>query len=250
MAQGVSAVLFFHNQAGLKNTLDAEDCWKLITAHRRRRAAAGRRTNQAAVIMLPELRTMNATLPDGKLSTLRDRAILQVGAAMFGRRSNIVMPDIGDVYFRPDGRAEIFLAHSKTDQRAKGKTVVISPGSHPMSNPTETLRTWIDALAAQGITDGPLFRRVSRSDRILPHRLNAEWVNRLVHETAEAAGMKPPPHRTYRAHSLRASGATMAWLAGKSVEEICRQGGWSVSSPVVYKYLRPEASSGVMDGVM
>jgi integrase len=112
------------------------------------------------------------------------------------------------------------------------------------------MRAWLKALEAQGITEGPLFRPVSRGGRVLDRRLNSDWVRRTVKLAAEAAGLKSLRHRPYRAHTLRSSGVTIARRAGKSWDLICEQGDWSKKSPVVFGYEQPEEQDNAMRGVL
>lgn len=245
IAQGISGVLFFQDQGGYPET-DAEDAWRIVGAYRRERVDAGFRPTRAAVLTGEEVRRMYAALPEGKLSTVRDRAILLLGLFMYGRRSAIVRLDVADVAFDRKGGIRLRITRSKTDQQARGKTKVIQPGRYEASDAVAALRAWVEALAAQGITSGPLFRRISYAGRILPHRLNPAWVNVLVKRCARAAGLEERPGEPFRAHSLRATAATLAAGAGASLLEICEEGDWSPTSPAVHVYIRPEQSKSAL----
>jgi hypothetical protein len=54
--------------------------------------------------------------------------------------------------------------------------------------PVEAVQTW---LAAARITEGPIFRQVNKSRRVLPGALTAESVATVVKEAAERAGLDP-----------------------------------------------------------
>jgi hypothetical protein len=64
--------------------------------------------------------------------------------------------------------ASVTIRRSKTDQESVGATVAIVRGS--VACPVKALKAW---LGAAGITEGPIFRRVNRSDKVLPDRLTA-----------------------------------------------------------------------------
>ena len=72
-------------------------------------------------------------------------------------------------------------------------------------------RAW---LAAAGITEGPVFRRVTRHGVVLPEALAAESVADVVKRYAEAAGLDPD---VYAGHSLRAGFLTSGAEAGASI---------------------------------
>jgi hypothetical protein len=44
--------------------------------------------------------------------------------------------------------------------------------------------------------------------------------------------------RALSAHSLRAGGATGAWLGGADLLSIARHGGWADGSSALYRYIR------------
>jgi poly(3-hydroxybutyrate) depolymerase len=58
----------------------------------------------------------------------------------------------------------------------------------------------------------------------------------VVRRAAERAGLQHPER--YSAHSMRASGATVAYKAGAPVSVITAHGRWSPTSPVVLGYIR------------
>ncbi len=61
-------------------------------------------------------------------------------------------------------------------------------GTRPDRCPAIVLRFWIELAA---VTDGPLFRPVSKGNRPPPRRLTAGAVNSLVAQAAARAGLGP-----------------------------------------------------------
>jgi integrase len=247
---GISAVRYVHKKAGYKEQPPAEDAWSLHKQYRVSLLDSGWRPTKSATVTVEEFRRMVAALPHDTLPGIRDRAILAIGLSGFFRRSNIIRLDIGDVVATDYGDLKLGVTRSKTDQAGKGTTRTIPPGEDPLSDPVELMRAWLSALGTQGITEGPLFRPVSRGGRVLDRRLNPDWVRRTVKQAAEAAGLKSLRHRPYRAHTLRSSGVTIARRAGKSWDLICEQGDWSKKSPVVFGYEQPEEQDNAMRGVL
>lgn len=79
------------------------------------------------------------------------------------------------------------------------------------------MQAWI---AAAGITDGALFRRVRKNGLLGTEPLSDRAVALIVKDCAAAAGLDP---ERYSGHSLRAGLATSAALAGASLEQVMRQ---------------------------
>jgi integrase len=250
IGQGIAAVRRIHKEAGYKKQPPSDEAWGLHRQYRVTLLDAGWRPTKSATVTVEQFRLMVATLPADTLSGARDRAILAVGLSGFFRRSNIIRLDIGDVMTTDWGDIQLIVTRSKTDQAAKGRTRTLPPGEDPLSNPVGLLNAWLAALGGQGITEGPLFRAVSKSGRILDRRLNPDWVRLTVKRAAANAGLKSLKHRPYRAHTLRSSGVTAARRAGKSWDLIREAGDWAKDSNVVYGYDQPEEQDNAMRGVL
>ena len=123
------------------------------------------------------------------------------------------------------------LRRSKTDQEGVGELKAIPYGEQPESCPVRALEAWLEA---SGISDGPIFRRVTCWGRAGDRRLSDQVVALVVKERALAAGLDP---RRYAGHSLRAGLATAAARAGVEERDIMRQTGHR-SERMVRKYIR------------
>jgi integrase len=186
----------------------------------------------AAPITVPMLRQIMQWLPDD-LGGLRDRALLLVGFAAALRRSELVALDASDVTERPEGQV-LTLRRSKTDQEGAGRQVGVPYGSNPATCPVRALRAWTETT---GITDGPLFRAVTRHGRLGRGRLSAASANRAAQRAVLRAGYDPKP---YSAHSLRAGLATATAEAGVAERTIMSQTGHR-SLTVARRYIRSGA---------
>lgn len=248
--QGISAVVFFHDQYK-KPKPDRRDAWRVLAAYRRQLIDSGWRPDEAATYTIAQLRAMTATFPDTARG-IRDKAALLVATGAFARRSQLAGLDIGDIRFTR-GKIVMFIARSKEDQAARGRSLVIDPGAHPASDAVGALREWVNVLGSKGIRSGPLFRRMWKTTygyTIKGDRLDAEWLGRVVKTAIVEAGISAPSGRTYRAHSTRASGATMAFRAQKPSVAIARHGGWSEKGTQHHTYNRPEDQESVTEGLM
>jgi integrase len=97
--------------------------------------------------------------------------------------------------------------------------------------PAEALDGW---LQESSIADGPLFRRVSKTGKILAGRLSAATVANIVKGHVRKIDLDPA---RYSGHSLRAGFATSAAAAGLPTWKIKQQTG-HVSDGVVGRYIR------------
>ena len=193
------------------------------------RRAKGTDQHGKAPAVTPELRRMVDTLEDSLLG-VRDRALLLLGFAGAFRRSELVGLDVKDVHAGHDGLT-VFIRKSKTDQEGQGRKVGIPYGSHPHTCPVRAFGAW---LAKCGLTEGPLFRSVTRHGRLQPGRLSDRAVALIVKRAAEKAGLDPDK---YAGHSLRAGLATSAAQAGVSERSIMAQTGHK-SVVVARRYIR------------
>ena len=95
----------------------------------------------------------------------RDRALILLGFAGALRRSELVTLDVSDLV-RTEKGLLVTIRRSKTDQEAEGATIAIARGGEDC--PVKALEIW---LLAGSITEGPVFRPIGRSGKILLRRL-------------------------------------------------------------------------------
>jgi site-specific recombinase XerD len=232
--QALAAIRTAHRTAGHKGQPDTDGARLVLRSYRRKRAASGQRPRQAPPVTVEVLRAMVDTCDTSTTRGLRDRALLVLGLAMMGRRSELADLELDDVRETDDG-VEVLVRMSKTDQDAHGAVVAAPYGQHPDTCPVRTMRAWRKHLDERDVTSGRLFRSVNRHGH-LGAAMSTEAVSDVVRERAEAAGL---PHAgSYSAHSLRAGGATAAYKAGAPVSSITAHGRWVEGSPVVLGYVR------------
>ena len=155
---------------------------------------------------------MVAHLPEGRLLSTRDRALLLLGFAGAMRRSELVGLDVTDISENEDGLV-VRIRWSKTDQEGQGEKVGIPYGSHRETCPVRSVKAW---LRDSGITEGALFRAVNRHGQMQPDRLGDRTVARVVKRALVAAGKDQETVGNFSGHSLRAGLATAAAIAGVS----------------------------------
>ena len=158
------------------------------------------------------------------LAGKRDKALLALGFAGAFRRSELVALDVADLREDKDG-LRVLVRPPKTDQEGRGFEKAIPHGR--FIRPVALVRDWLDAA---GITDGPVFRPVSRSGRVrssrqsgdLAPRLTTQAVADIMKRYVEAAGLDAT---TFGAHSLRAGYITTAAERGADLARIMDQSG-------------------------
>jgi integrase len=147
----------------------------------------------------------------------RDRALLLVGFVGALRRSELVGIRLDHLDEHPHGLV-LTLPRSKTNQTGEQTELVAIPRAvRPDRCPVQTLRRWLDLAE---ITEGPVFRRVTKGNRAGTAALNPESANTLIQTAVRRAGLDPTP---YSAHSLRAGFVTYAHRRGASDRAIAHQ---------------------------
>jgi site-specific recombinase XerD len=213
LSRRLAAIRYVHRAAG-HDTPTADERVRAVLAGIRRTVGAAPIRKRAATSDV--LIAMAA--PCTSLRQTRDRAILLLGFAGAFRRSELVALDVADIEDTPQGLL-VTIRRSKTDQDGMGRKVAIPRGT--VACPVAALKAW---LAAAGIQDGPIFRRVWEHSRprIGAKRLTARIVATIVQDAATRLGLDAT---TFGAHSLRAGFITSAAKRGANLFKICDTSG-------------------------
>lgn len=200
------------------------------------------RTKKAAAAVPSALRAMLAGVDRTTLAGKRDAALVLFGFAVAGRSSEIASTDITDII-----RAEHGLDTSVYRRKIKAFTDnAILYGTDPSTCPVRAVLNYIEALAAEGRADGPLFIRIDRHGRVAPPllrlgvpigdpsgRMTPEAVGDVVARLADRAGLDGQ----WSGHSLRRGFATAARRAGHDKIRTARVGGWADDSKALDGYM-------------
>lgn len=184
---------------------------------------------QKAPLLVEHLREIVARLPNDVKGT-RDRAMLLLGFSMAARRSELVRLRVDDLIFGHEGLT-LVIRRSKTDQDGRGATVGVPYGRCRTTCPVRAVEEW---LAAACITEGPVFRQVSRHGHVGIRQLGGEAVALLTQRAVEEVGLDPS---LYGGHSLRAGLITAAAHAGVE-ERVIAQQSRHKSTTVLRGYIR------------
>ncbi len=204
----LAAIGWVHRQAGHVAPHRAEGggvVADVLSGARRSHARPPRRKAAADGAVLAQVL---AALTGEDLRAVRDRAVLVFGMACCLRRSELVALDVADLERVPEG-LRVTVRRSKTDQEGRGAVVAVPEGRQ--LRPVAALEAW---LRAAGVTEGPVFRRLTRDGtRATAEPMSDRAVARVVQTRVAAAGLDAA---TFGGHSLRAGFVTAAAAAGAS----------------------------------
>lgn len=234
----LAAIKYAHKLARQPDPTEDEAVRATMKGIRRK---VGTAPDQKAAATADILTAMLMRVPD-TLTGKRDKALLALGFAGAFRRSELVALDVADLREDPEG-LRVLVRRSKVDQEGAGFEKAIPHGR--FIKPVALLRDWLDAAE---ITEGPVFRPVSRSGRVRmtardtnPARLTTQAVAGIVKKYTAAAGLDAS---TFGAHSLRAGYITTAAERGADLARIMDQSGHRDTRTVVGYIRRANAFKG------
>jgi len=192
------------------------------------RRVHGKPPAQAAPLLMGDLLLLVDAIPVS-VAGARDRCLLLMGFAAGFRRSELMSLRVEDVEFVPEGML-IVLRRSKTDQEGQGRKIGI-PFGRTRACAVKALRQWLETAA---ISEGPLFRSVSKAGRVGSNQMSDQAVNLVLAKCAARAGLSS---ERLSGHSLRAGLVTSAAKAGVSAWKIRQQTGHR-SDAMLQRYIR------------
>ena len=208
----IASWLAFHRMKNLPSPFEAPQV-KQARAKARRAAARPPAPKSAHPITRDVLEQLLATCR-GSRRDCRDRAILMLGWASGGaRRSEItalMREDVSLKEFAKSGVIWLSLLETKTTQKGETPRLVLK------GRAAQALVHWIEVGQ---IKDGPLFRPISKADRVLNRRLSPDAVAQIVKHRLKLAGL---PEDFASAHGLRSGFLTQAALDGAPIQAAMR----------------------------
>lgn len=198
----LAAITFAHRAANLPPPTSQPDAARLHKVMRGiRKTKKGESPAKKRAADGDVLRDMLRSVAGESLRAYRDRALLALGMAGAFRRSELVA--IAAAHLSVDSRGLLIrIPSSKTDQDGRGQTVAIPDG--PRLEPVRHYRAWVEKA---GISEGPIFRKLTPQGRLTNKPMSSQGVALVVKAAAQAAGY---PREAFSAHSLRAGFLTEA----------------------------------------
>ncbi|NOD36528.1 MULTISPECIES: tyrosine-type recombinase/integrase [unclassified Ruegeria] len=208
----IASWLAFHRMKNLASPFDAPQV-KQARAKARRAAARPPAPKSQHPITRDILEQLLTTC-HGSRRDCRDRALLMLGWASGGRRRSeitaLMREDVNLKAFKKEGLVWLSLLETKTT--AKGET----PRLVLKGRAAQALVHWIEV---GGIDDGPLFRPISKADRVLKRRLSPDAIAQIVRHRLKLAGL---PDDFASPHGLRSGFLTQAALDGAPIQAAMR----------------------------
>ncbi|MDC6177103.1 site-specific integrase [Ralstonia solanacearum] len=149
----------------------------------------------------------------------RNRALVLIGFWRGFRSDELSRLQIEHITVEPGRGMTIFLPRTKTDRNHVGTTHK-APALSRLC-PVAAYETW---LAAAGLAEGPVFRRIDRWGRIADEVLQASSVVPLLRRLFHDAGL--PQAGRYSSHSLRRGFATWANANQWDLKMLMEYVGW------------------------
>ncbi|MEY8880853.1 site-specific integrase [Donghicola sp. XS_ASV15] len=203
----------FHRMKNIASPFDMPMV-RQTRAKARRAAARTRAPKSEKPIVRDVLQDMLATCEGQGIRGRRDKAILLLGWASGGRRrseiAGLMYEDLELSDFAEEGLIWIQLVGTKTTQKGRTPKLVLKGIA---------ARGLMDWLIASDITDGPLFRPISKSGRPLARPLSADGVYEIVKKRLSLAGL---PRNFASPHGLRSGFLTQAALDGTPIQAAMR----------------------------
>lgn len=168
------------------------------------------------------------------LKAARDKAILLIGFAGAFRRSELVALKYEDITPHAHG-IELTLARSKTDQEGEGRTVFVPLAKSDDRCPVRALHAWLELA---NISEGPLFRQVTRHDLVVGDKALTPQSVALVVKASVRRSKGIDAAKACSSHSLRAGFVTEAAMVGMQPSVIMGQTGHK-SLEMLFRYVRP-----------
>jgi site-specific recombinase XerD len=234
LGRRMAAIRHAHKLACLPDPTDDEGVRAALKGARRKVGVAPAQKAAATAEILAALLMRTPDTLTGK----RDRALLALGFAGAFRRSELVALNVEDLRDDPEG-LRVMVRRSKVDQEGRGFEKAVPHGRY--IRPVALVLEW---LTAAGITEGPVFRPVSRSGNIRQGegvRLTTQAVADIIKRYTTAAGLDAT---AFGAHSLRAGYITSAAERGADLARIMDQSGHRDPRTVVGYIRRANAFKG------
>ena len=174
-----------------------------------------RRTQQRPVTKktaatINHIHRLLAQIDNSSVGGMRDHALLLLGFSGAFRRSELVALNLADLEFKEQG-ITISIRKSKTDQEAEGVTIAVPNGKLRI---VDVIKQW---LSTGNITEGPIFRKVSKSGKVGQVALTDKSVALIIKKYANKAGLSA---EDFAGHSLRSGFTTSAAEAGANIFKI------------------------------
>jgi hypothetical protein len=181
-------------------------------------------------IAVPCIARLRASCDTNTPRGLRDRVLLGLGEDLGRRNQDFHLFDSDDITRRPDGRGNVLIRRSKTDQRGEGRVKIVSART---MDDVEAWKGW----KAENAPEAPdaLLVGIDQTGKV-GDRLSPEGINYVLRRVVVDAIMADHPDvmadvawevaREVSSHSFRVGLAQDGVAANEDVRDICDRGDW------------------------
>lgn len=248
MERIIASIRTMHSAAGVQPP-ETKGARKVVAGYRRKLSAAdsaqarARKTSPAVPAVLQKaLSVVDRTTLKGK----RDAAILLLGFACAARAVELTLLNVESVTEPAELQGVGIRVRIYRVKNKKWQNVTVKYGSAPQTCPVSATREYLEALAGQEHTSGPLFMRIDRWGYLNPPiyrggvqvgdptgRVTVDAISDVVELSMAAVGMSG----RWRSHSLRRGFVTAALMAKADPIHTSRHGGWADGSKAFQGYV-------------
>lgn len=223
IATGLCAIGLFHEFKGYDSPRGSRAVKTVWEGIRRVKAA---RPERKAPISVADLRGITKAFGPG-LRDARDKALLLLGFSGALRRSELAALEVKDLVFEKEGirmnlvrhfSGQVVTTGTKTNlSGGKEETLGIPNGAYAETCPVLATKDW---LSRAKITEGRVFRSVSKLENVSEDGITPQTVALIVKDACEKLGLKA---EDFSGHSLRAGLLTAGAKAGKPLHVLQKQ---------------------------
>lgn len=251
----IASIRTMHSAAGCQPP-ETKGARKVVDGYRARLSEAEdarARPNKTSPALPAVLRTALSVVDRTTLKGKRDAAILLLGMACAARASELVALNLESITEPPEVTGVGIRVRLYRKKVKKWQDITVKYGKDKATCPVRATRTYLEALAREGHTRGPLFMRIDRWGYLgAPSyrggvevgdpsgRLTTDAISDVVELSMAAIGMTG----RWRSHSLRRGFATAASLAKADPVHSSRHGGWADNSKAYQGYVQEASGLG------
>ncbi|MGA4960501.1 tyrosine-type recombinase/integrase [Streptomyces lavendulocolor] len=245
----IASIRTMHSAAGVQPP-ETKGARKVVAGYKRRLSDADdarARPRKTSPALPSVLATALSVVDRATLKGKRDAAILLLGFACAARAVELAGLNVESVTEPEEVRGVGVRVRLYRKKVKKWQNVTVKYGKQPETCPVLAVRTYLEALAVEGHTSGPLFLRIDRWGYLAPPiyrggkqvgdpagRMTTDAISDVVELAMAAVGMRG----RWRSHSLRRGFATAALVAKADPIHTSRHGGWADGSKAFQGYVQ------------
>ncbi|MDF5375975.1 site-specific integrase [Vibrio parahaemolyticus] len=239
LRQRLAALATWHNEQGFPDPTKAPVVKKVLKGIAELHPAVEKRAEPLQLAQLQQLIEwiesqqrggQNPTKTTTQLRLARNKALILIGFWRAFRSDELVRLSVEHIRVYPGEGMELFLPRTKTDRESRGRSY-----KAPALRQLCPVNAYLDWITAAGLTEGPVFRNISRWGALGQYALHPDSVIAILRQCGEEAGLDN--HARYTSHSLRRGFATWANANRWDIKSLMEYVGWN-SAQTAMRYIQ------------